>query len=357
MEALALFDVDLRPEAHAVAALGDRGRDLARRGAGPAGAPLPAPVAAATLLAVDGNSLAHRGYHAYAAPRVDGDLVGAGLYGFLALLAAVADVTRPDAVVVGFDCRQRSVRRDRWSAYKAQRADKPAALDALLDEAPRVVEALGGTVVCEEGWEADDVLGSASAAAEARGWRCVVATSDRDAYQLVSATTTLLRLRSGMANAVTVTERRIHREVGVAPHQYVEYAALRGDTSDNLPGIPGIGPRRARDLLRCYPTVADAAADPMGCRSVLGRELGQALVDDHANPDGTFHRNVELMTIRRELAVDPEAGRPRSTPALIDAVLRPRRLAGLIARMVQVFGAVADAEDVPPVGDEHAPAR
>lgn len=313
-------------------------------------------VAGPTLLAVDGNSVAHRAYHAYAAPHVDTpgrDLVGAGVYGFLALLAAVADVTRPASVVIGFDCRVRNDRKARWPAYKAQRADKPPALDALLDELPRVVVALGGYALCVEGCEADDVVGSAAATAEAAGWRCAVATSDRDAYALVSPHTSVLRLRSGMANAVVVDERRLLREVGVEPTQYLEFGALRGDTSDNLPGLPGIGPRRAKALLRAYPTVAAAAADPLGCRSVLGAEAGQILLDDLAAGDSCFRRNAELMAIRRDLPVDLDRGRPTTPPQQIEALLRPRRLAGLIARMNLVFGKVGT--DAPPVGDAHAP--
>ncbi len=255
-------------------------------------------VAGPTLLAVDGNSVAHRAYHAYVAPHVDTpgrDLVGAGVYGFLALLAAVADVTRPAAVVVGFDCRVRSDRKARWPGYKAQRPDKPPSLEALLEELPAVLAQLGGYSVCIEGCEADDVVGSAATVAEAAGWRCAVATSDRDAFALVTPRTTVLRLRSGMVNAVVVDERRIRREVGIAPAQYTEYGALHGDTSDNLPGVPGVGPRRAKLLLRAYPDVATAAADPIGCRSVLGPDAGQALLDDLARTDSTFRRNIDLM--------------------------------------------------------------
>lgn len=357
-DAPALFDADLRP-ATGVAVSHHRDPFAARRAAVAATSATPATVPSGpVLLAVDGNSLAHRGYHAYAGRRArdghGGDLVGAGLYGFLALLAAVADVVRPAATVIGFDCRQASVRRERHPGYKAQRADKPAALDELLDVAPAVLRDLGGYVVSATGWEADDVCGSAAATAEAERWRCVVATSDRDAYGLISDRTTVLRLRSGMHRAVEVDAPRLRREHGIAPDQYVEFAALRGDTSDNLPGIPGIGPRRARDLLRRYDRVADAVADPLGCRSVLGPDVGQALLDDHAAADSVFRRNVALMRIRRDVPVDVTAGRPRAAPDVIGEVLRERRLPGLIARMTMTFGR-PPAVEAPPVGDEHAP--
>ncbi|WP_370326190.1 5'-3' exonuclease H3TH domain-containing protein [Euzebya sp.] len=353
MDALALFDTDLQVTDAAKAAAAP-----ARRRIAPAPAPEPTVVAGPTVLAVDGNSLAHRGYHAYAKREGDPggrDLVGAGLYGFLALLAAVVDIVRPSATVIGFDCRQASVRKDRWPDYKAQRPDKPEVLDALLDEIPVALDALGACVVTHTGYEADDVCGSVAATAAAARRRCVVATSDRDAFALVSDTTSVLRIRSGMHRAQEVDRRRLRRELGIAPGQYTEYAALRGDTSDNLPGITGIGPKRARDLLRRYDSVADAVADPMGCRSVLGPEVGQVLIDDFGHPESVFHRNVELMTIADHLEVDLDAGCPRTPLHRIDDYLRSRRLAGLIARMALCFGADQAGHAPPPPTDADAP--
>ncbi|HEY8338729.1 MAG TPA: 5'-3' exonuclease H3TH domain-containing protein, partial [Egibacteraceae bacterium] len=272
METLSLFDTELRP-AVTVEPPSPSAPAAPRAAAGTPAASGPTPTGP-VLLAVDGNSLAHRAFHAYTQPRVDGSPGPGGRYGFLAMLSAICDRVRPDALVVGFDCRATSVRRERYAGYKAQRPDQDPRIPELLDDIAVLLDDLGVLVVQPTGWEADDVLGSAAAAAERAGWRAVLATSDRDAYALVSDTTTVLRLRSGLDNAVEVTPRRLRRDVGVAPWQYTELAALRGDTSDNLPGIPGIGTARAAELLSVYPTVADAAADPLGCRSVLGRTLG-----------------------------------------------------------------------------------
>jgi 5'-3' exonuclease len=352
VEASTLFDTDLRATAVALA----DPAPAPRHTAAPAGPPATPVVALGpTVLAVDGNSLAHRGYHAYAARRADGDLVGAGLYGFLALLAAVVDIVNPAAVVIGFDCRQASVRKDRWPTYKGTRADKPDVLDVLLDEIPVALAELGACVVSHRGWEADDVCGSVAAAATAARRRCVVATSDRDAFSLVSDTTSVLRIRSGMHRAQVVDTTRFRRELGIDPGQYTEFAALRGDTSDNLPGIIGIGPKRARDLLNRFGTVAEAVADPLACRSVLGPEVGQLLIDDFSAPDSVFHRNVELMTISEALPVDLDAGRPTAPLAQVDRVLRQRRLGGLVARMALCFAAPPDEGAPPPPTDADAP--
>lgn len=350
MDALALFDPDLTvsqealPQARAARPLERSTHDAAS-----------APVLGPTVLAVDGNSLAHRGYHAYAARREDGDLVGAGLYGFLALLAAVVDIVRPAATVIGFDCRQDSVRKDHWPDYKNQRPDKPEVLDALLDEIPVALDALGACVVIHRGFEADDVCGSVAATAATARHRCVVATSDQDAFALVSDSTTVLRIRSGMHRAQHYDTTRLRRELGIDPGQYTEFSALRGDTSDNLPGISGIGPKRARDLLRRYATVADAVADPLGCRSVLGPVVGQTLIDDHRADDSVFRRNVELMTMATDLDIDLDAAVPDTPLNVIDTYLRGRRLAGLIARMSLCFGAAPAQAEVPMPTDADAP--
>lgn len=362
MDALALFDTDLSPTTMALPVAPMRETAPPLIGLRP-GSAVPPPVLGPTVLVVDGNSLAHRGYHAYAARRAtsdatrgpDGDPIGAGLYGFLALLAAVVDMTRPQSVVIGFDCREASVRKAEWPAYKGQRPDKPDVLDALLDDIPLALRALGAHVVTHRGYEADDVCGSVAAAATAARRRCVVATSDRDAFALVSDTTSVMRIRSGMHRAQVIDARRFRRELGISPGQYTEFSALRGDTSDNLPGINGIGPKRARDLLSRYHTVADAVADPMGCRSVLGPEVGQTLMDDLAAPDSVFHRNIALMTMMQDLKVDIDHGQAATPIEVIEAYLRGRRLPGLITRMSMCFGLQPDHGVRPPLTDADAP--
>lgn len=292
---------------------------------------VPAP-SGPVLLALDGNSLAHRAFHAYGRIDAFGGEPRGGLYGFVALLCAICDKVGTNAVVVGFDCRDSSERKREHPEYKANRVDKDPGLYDLLDEAPTVLVELGVPVIVPPGWEADDVIGSAAARAEEAGWRCTIATSDRDAFGLISETTTVLRLRNGLDRAVEMTPGVLRREVGVSPQQYVEFAALRGDTSDNLAGIPGIGPSRARALLAAYPTVADAVADPIGCRSVLGKSLGQALIDDLASEASVFRRNVALMSIRRDLPVDLQACRSTANPDRIAACLTSWELPGLIGR-------------------------
>ena len=338
-----LFDADLRPAEVAapapltVSAPARVGISSAPPRVSTAAAP-PAP----TLLVIDGDGLAHRAFHAYPTDRTPGPV-----HGFLALLAAVADQTPADGLVVGFDSRERSFRRERFPAYKAQRDDKDPGLLAVLFALPEALEQLGVTVVVPEGWEADDVSASAAAVAEANGWRCAIATSDRDAFCLVSDSTSVLRLRGRGSQVTVVTPQRLRREVGVAPHQYVEYSALRGDVSDNLEGVTGIGPTRAATLLKAFPTVAAAVADPLGCRSVLGAQLGQVLIDDlHAGEASVFRRNVELMQPRTDLPIDLAASRRRCHPERMAERLGAWGHGRLAGRMVSALA--TRPEQVPP---------
>lgn len=346
MEALSLFDAELAPQAPLTEAAGGLPaprpprppRPLRHRPPRPGSVPAPA---GPLLLAVDGNSLAHRAFHAY------GD--AGAVYGFLALLAAICDLAKPDAVVVGFDCREGNDRKRRCPAYKANRPRKDAGLVAALADVPEVLAELGVHVLCEPGQEADDVLGSAAAAAEADAWRCVLATSDRDAFGLISPRTTVLRLRNGVANARMVTAAALQADLGVRPGQYVEFSALRGDTSDNLPGVPGIGPSRAAALLASFACVDDAAADPIGCTSVLGLRPGRALLADLAEPStSVFRRNVDLMTIRRDLRVDLDDCAMGASLESLTQVLERRGLPGLVSRLAVALAArPAGVEDVP----------
>jgi DNA polymerase-1 len=217
----------------------------------------PAPL----LLAVDGNSLLHRAYHAAATGRLLDDTGRAvwALKGLVSHIAHTAAQLRPDAVVIGLDCPEHSVRKADYPRYKAHRPDKPADLSEQLDAAPDLLRAAALPVVVPAGYEADDVLASCAAKAGGSGWRTVVMTSDRDAFALIDATTSVLRVRNGGQGAsVLVTAASLPNICGIEAWQYRDYAALRGDPSDNLPGVPGFGSTTAGRLLAAFGTV-DAA--------------------------------------------------------------------------------------------------
>jgi DNA polymerase-1 len=251
------------------------------------------------LLAVDGNGLAHRAFHAVGG--ADGE-PGAATGRVLAMLAKIAAEVQPTACVVGFDDPIQSVRRRRHPPYKASRPPKPDELVELLDELPGLLRQLGLCVVVPDGLEADDVLGSAAALASRRVVAATLATGDQDAFGLVRPTVRVLLLVAG-GRVEQVSPSWLRARYGVGPEQYLEFAALRGDSSDCLPGVRGVGAVTAAKLLTAYPNVEAALADPAGVAKLLGSWVAEALVTQRA----TYELNRELMTIRTDLPLDQAA--------------------------------------------------
>ncbi len=267
---------------------------------------MPAP-AVPLLLVLDGNSLLHRAYHAAATGRLldyEGRPVWA-LKGLVTWVARAAARLRPDAVVVGFDCPDHSVRKVDYPGYKAHRPEKAADLAEQIAVAPELLRATGLCSVVVTAYEADDVLASAAAAARRRGWRSVLMTSDRDAFALIDGSTSVLRVRNGgMDEAVLVTPASLAEVYGVEPWQYRDYAALRGDPSDNLPGVRGFGSATAARLLAAFGSVDAAWAcldtgDAAAVRAAVGEAAAEQL--GAAGMREIVERNRRLMRMRVDL--------------------------------------------------------
>ena len=214
------------------------------------------------LLVVDGDSFAHRAYHALPSSikRARGAPANA-LVGFSNMLLGLYDTEQPRAVVVGWDSLDTpTYRHEAFAAYQSGRIFDPELLEQL-DLLPELVQAFGFAAAKAPGYEADDFLGAAVAFEEARGGEVLVATSDRDMFQLASARTTLLMPRRGVSDIQRIGPAEVRERYGVEPEQVPDFIALRGDPSDKLPGAPGIGPKTAASLLAKYGTLEAALAD------------------------------------------------------------------------------------------------
>jgi 5'-3' exonuclease len=281
------------------------------------------------LVVLDGNSLLHRAYHAAATGKVldrDGRPVWAvkGLVGYVARAAARL---RPDAVLVGFDCPRSNARKVDFPAYKAQRPDKPADLVEQLLLAPELLAAAGFSAFVPEAYEADDVLASSAAVARQAGWRSVVVTSDRDAYALIDETTSVLSIRNGgLEQAVLVDAAGLPGVCGVQAWQYRDFAALRGDPSDNLEGVRGFGAATAARLLAEFGTVEAAWAALDGGDGARVRALvGDGPAEHLRSARAVVERNRRLMRMRTDLAVpDLDTARLPLDYALMRAALAER---------------------------------
>jgi DNA polymerase-1 len=213
----------------------------------------------APLLAVDGDSLAHRAFHAL--PRsirgADGKPANM-IVGFLNMILFVWEAERPRTVFVGFDTiGEPTYRHELLPVYQSGR-DFPPELTDQLDKLPELVEALGFPWAKKEGFEADDFLAAAVASEEARGGESLVLTSDRDLFQLVSPRTTVLVPKRGVSELDRVDPKGVRERYGVDPAQVPDFIALRGDSSDKIPGAKGIGPGRAATILSEYDSLDGA---------------------------------------------------------------------------------------------------
>jgi DNA polymerase-1 len=208
----------------------------------------------AKLLLLDGHSLAFRAF--YALPTdlatTSGTVTNA-VYGFTSMLVKVIGDEKPDYIAVSFDTAAPTFRNEMDAEYKANRKETPDLFRSQMPLIRQVLDALEIKVIEVEGVEADDVIGTLARQAEAEGIDVVVVTGDRDAYQLVrDPHVKVLYNRRGVSDYVLYDEAGIKERTGVTAAQYPDYAALRGDTSDNLPGVPGIGEKTAAKLVSTY---------------------------------------------------------------------------------------------------------
>lgn len=286
------------------------------------------------LLVVDAPSLLHRNHHARAHTRIT-DRAGRpvwALHGMLRQILECIDRFAPDAVLFGLDDRTASRRRDRYPLYKAGRAPKHPELVEQLERAGNLLDALGLATLTPPGLEADDVSASGAAWARRHGWDCVIVTSDRDAFAHVDPHTRVLRLiDGGIGGSPLLDPTRLRIMYGIAAENYLAYAALRGDVSDNLPGVPGIGEKAAVALLEVAGSMDAVWAD---VDHDAGRSLAAALDDQAVEAGGRrlgagvvrrlraagarerYDFNVDLMTGHADLDLGLTPDRP-GTPGLL----------------------------------------
>ena len=204
------------------------------------------------LVLVDGNSLMYRAYHALP-PLDNGEGVPTNaVYGFLSMLLKALSDEKPRYCAVAFDPHGPTFRHDDYEAYKGDRPPTPDDLRPQFPVARELLEAMGIYMVSVERFEADDVLGTLSKKAEAAGIDSVLITGDRDAFQLSSPQTSILYTKRGITDTVRVTPDYIRETYGVTPVQLIDMKGLMGDSSDNIPGVPGVGEKTASRLIAQY---------------------------------------------------------------------------------------------------------
>ena len=206
------------------------------------------------LMILDGNSIVNRAFFGVRQLNAPDGTPTNAVYGFLAILQRLLDEQQPDALCVSFDLKAPTFRHRAYDGYKAQRKGMPEELAVQMPILKELLDDMGVRRYELEGYEADDILGTAAAVCEREGWDCVIVTGDKDSLQLVSDRTAVcnVKTRMGQTETILYTPERFREEYGFEPARMVDLKALMGDSSDNIPGVPGVGEKTALELLRRF---------------------------------------------------------------------------------------------------------
>ncbi|KQP26355.1 MULTISPECIES: DNA polymerase I [unclassified Aeromicrobium] len=300
------------------------------------------------LLLIDGHSVAYRAFFALPVENFStttGQHTNA-VFGFTSMLINVLRDEQPTHVGVAFDVSRRTFRTEEYAEYKGNRAKSPDEFKGQVTLIKDVVAALGITSFEKDGFEADDIIGTLATQAQAAGMEVLICTGDRDALQLVTDTTTVLYPRKGVSDLARMTPAAVEEKYGVTPEHYPEIAALVGETSDNLPGVPGVGPKTAAKWINQHGSlealVADVDAVPGKAGESLREHLDSVLRNRRIN---ALVRDLELPAKPADLAFSTEWNRDA-----IHQVFDALEFAALRTRLFEYLGggdeATTDAASV-----------
>lgn len=285
------------------------------------------------LMALDGNSLAYRAFFALPDTMTTADGVTTNaIFGFCSMFANLVKDHAPDGIVVVFDRKEKTFRHERAPEYKAQRAKQPETLYAQLDLIKEVLAAAGVLVVDFAGYEGDDIIATIAERLHADD-ELLIVTGDRDAYQLVrDPQIRVLYNKRGVSDYALYDEVGIKERTGVAPGQYAEYAALRGDPSDNLDGVPGVGEKTAAKLISAYGSLASVFEHSEEQTPKL-----RAALEAHRE---RVTRNADLMRLVRNVPIVVERADyvPRPDSDAITTLFRRLEFSSMYARWQPILG-------------------
>ena len=255
------------------------------------------------LALLDGHSLAYRAFYALppdlATP--SGQVTNA-VFGFTSMLIKLLDDEKPDAIAVAWDRKEPTFRKELYPEYKATRTKAPDIFRSQIPLIEEVLDAMEMPQVSVAGFEADDIIATLAKQGRALGYDVVVVTGDRDAFQLSADDLTILYTLRGITDTVHATPQWLKEKYGVTPDRYVEYAALRGDSSDNLPGVPGVGEKTAAKLINAYDSLESLYED-------LGSQTPKLRENLEGARDQVF-LNRTMMTMLDDVPtgdIDPDA--------------------------------------------------
>jgi len=251
------------------------------------------------LMILDGNSIVNRAFYGVRMLNAPDGTPSNAVYGFTAILQRLLEEQKPEAVCVAFDLKAPTFRHLEYDAYKAQRKPMPEELAVQMPILKELLDAMGIRRYELEGYEADDILGTAAAVCQREGWDCAIVTGDKDSLQLISAGTTVcnVKTRMGQTETINYTPARFREEYGFEPERMVDLKALMGDSSDNIPGVPGVGEKTALDLIRRYGTIDNiyAGLDSLDIKAGVRKKLKEG--------EESARKSYWLATIARDIPI------------------------------------------------------
>ncbi len=272
------------------------------------------------LMILDGNSIINRAFYGIRPLSTKDGLFTHAIYGFLNILHKLEQEEHPDALCVAFDLHGPTFRHLQYDGYKATRHGMPDELAMQMPVMKEVLTAMNIPIYQCQGWEADDVIGTVSAVCCSQGWKCVVVTGDRDSLQLVNdcVSVKLVTTKAGQTGSTLYTPQVFREEYGFDPIRLIDLKALMGDSSDNIPGVAGVGPKTATDLLLKYETLEGIYAH----LAQIKESVRKKLTADEANARLSY----DLATIRLnapiEFAPEDALRKEADKPALRSLFIR-----------------------------------
>lgn len=291
--------------------------------------------AARTIAVIDGNSLMHRAFHAIRQPMTapDGRSTGA-LFGFFNMFIKMVDTFRPDGVICAFDKGKPRVRMEMLPQYKAQRPPMDPALHEQFPMVKELLRTLDVPVAELEGWEGDDILGTLARRGEAAGYDMLLFTGDRDMYQLSTEHVKVVSTQKGVSEVKIMDPESVEDLYhGITPELVPDFYGLKGDSSDNIPGVPGIGPKKAAALIVQYGSLDEVIAHADEVPGKMGENL-RAHVDD-----ALVSRRVATIRTDAPIELDlADARFPTFDPAEVARAFSALGFTGMTTRLVRLAG-------------------
>lgn len=295
-----------------------------------------------TVAVIDGNSLMHRAYHAVpptmTAP--DGTPTNAA-FGFLSMLLKFIEMEQPDALVCAFDKGRPKFRMEALEQYKAQRPPMDEELKAQFPVIENLLAAMNVPVVALPGWEGDDILGTVAARDEELGYRTLLVTGDKDAYQLASDLTKIVTTKRGITDVVIYGPEEVEERYGVTPDQFTDFLGLKGDKADNIPGVPGIGDKKAASMLQAYGNLEGIYAN-------LDKFKGKQLENlTNYKDDAFLSRQVATIVRDADFELDLESiSFPNFDPEQVTKAFTDVRMMAHLAKILKIQGSEATSIDL-----------